>query len=106
MKIFDGNIGRQGGFLIGAKRQLCPTGWKAGRAVRFAPVRGDDGDDRSFITRDFNGDWGKENGTIPFYRIFLKKVFPPSLIPLRQGYGGTGATTRQVDANQRDAGLD
>jgi hypothetical protein len=25
-----------------------------GRAVRFASVRGDDGHDRSFITRDFN----------------------------------------------------
>ena len=38
----------------------------ANRAARFAPVRGDDGHDRSFITRDFNKVWGKENGTIPF----------------------------------------
>jgi hypothetical protein len=37
-----------------------------GRAARFAPVKGDDGNDRSFITRDFNRAWGKENGTIPF----------------------------------------
>jgi hypothetical protein len=37
-----------------------------GWAARFAPVRGDDGHDRSFITRDFNRVWGKENGTIPF----------------------------------------
>jgi hypothetical protein len=36
----------------------------------FAPVKGDDGNDRSFITRDFNGVRGKENGTIPFYRRF------------------------------------
>ena len=49
---FDGNIGRQGGFLIGAKRQLCPTKWRGGGAARFAPLRGDDGNDRSFITRD------------------------------------------------------
>jgi hypothetical protein len=32
----------------------------------FAPVRDDDGPDRSFITRDFNRVLGKENGTIPF----------------------------------------
>jgi hypothetical protein len=41
----------------------------------FAPVRGDDGNDRSFITRDFNRGLRKENGTIPFYGRFLKKVF-------------------------------
>ena len=46
-------------------------GWMA----RFAPVRGDDGGDCSFITRDFNRVSGKENGTIPFYRRFLNKVF-------------------------------
>jgi hypothetical protein len=26
-----------------------------GRVARFAPVTGDDGNDRSFITHDFNG---------------------------------------------------
>ena len=38
----------------------------------FALVRGDDGNDRSFITRDFNRGSGKENGTIPFYAIFFR----------------------------------
>jgi hypothetical protein len=38
----------------------------------FALVRGDDGHDRSFITRDFNRGSGKENGTIPFYAIFFR----------------------------------
>jgi hypothetical protein len=33
---------------------------------RCAPVRGDNGSDRSLITRDFNKVSGKENGTIPF----------------------------------------
>jgi hypothetical protein len=32
----------------------------------LAPARGDDGHDRSFITRDFNRGEGNENGTIPF----------------------------------------
>ena len=36
------------------------------RWVCFAPVRGDNGHDRSFITRDYNRGRGKENGTIPF----------------------------------------
>jgi hypothetical protein len=40
----------------------------------FAPARGDDGHDRSFITRDFNRGCGKENGTIPFYRRFLREL--------------------------------
>jgi hypothetical protein len=40
----------------------------------FAPVRGDDGHDRSFITRDFNRGGGKENGTIPFYRRFFDRI--------------------------------
>jgi hypothetical protein len=48
------------------KTAACPTRWKVGRAVRFAPVRGGNGNDCSFITRDFNWVWGKENGTIPF----------------------------------------
>jgi hypothetical protein len=37
-------------------------------------VRGDDGHDRSFITRDFNRGSGKENGTIPFYRRFFDRI--------------------------------
>ena len=40
----------------------------------FVPVRGDNGIDRSFITRDFNRGWGKENGTIPFYRRFFDRI--------------------------------
>ena len=28
----------------------------------------------SFITRDFNRGWGKENGTIPFYRRFFDSI--------------------------------
>jgi hypothetical protein len=32
----------------------------------FRRGRGGDGHDRSFITREFNRGWGKENGTIPF----------------------------------------
>ena len=27
-----------------------------------------------FITRDFNRGWGKENGTIPFYRRFFDRI--------------------------------
>jgi len=59
-EFFDGNIGRQKGFLIGAKRHQRDAGpnWREikdiGRVVRFTPLRGDDGHDRSFITRDFN----------------------------------------------------
>ena len=62
---FDGNIGRQESFLIGAARQRRPTRRDVGSVSGFAPVRGDDGIDLSFITRDFNRGWGKENGTIP-----------------------------------------
>jgi hypothetical protein len=32
------------------------------------------GNDRCFITRDFNRGSGKENGTIPFYPIFLTEL--------------------------------
>jgi hypothetical protein len=47
---------------------------RVNRTTRFAPVRGDDGHDRSFITRDFNRGSGKENGTIPFYRRFFDRI--------------------------------
>ena len=47
---------------------------KASEDRGFAPARGDDGHDRSFITRDFNGVGGKENGTIPFYRRFFDGI--------------------------------
>jgi hypothetical protein len=39
---------------------------KASEDRGFAPARGDDGHDRSFIIRDFNRGEGNENGTIPF----------------------------------------
>jgi hypothetical protein len=65
MGIFYGNIGRQGGFLIGANRHQRDagpnwgnmSGWLSSFAqgfggLGFASVRGDDGHDRSFITRD------------------------------------------------------
>jgi hypothetical protein len=51
-----------------------------GRTVRFVPVRGDDGHDRSFITRDFNRARGKENGTIPFYRRFSDGRCQPDFV--------------------------
>ena len=59
-EFFDGNIADRVFFLIGAKRHQRDAGpnWgemkDIGRVVRFTPVRGDDGHDRSFITRDFN----------------------------------------------------
>jgi hypothetical protein len=46
--------------------------------TRFAPVWGDDGNDRSFITRDFNRGSGKENGTIPFYATFFEIISEPA----------------------------
>ena len=49
---------------------LDPFGWAC-----VASARGDDGNDLLFITRDFNRGLRKENGTIPFYGRFLKKVF-------------------------------
>ena len=47
---------------------------KASEDRGFALVRGNDGHDRSFITREFNGVALKENGTIPFYRRFFDGI--------------------------------
>ena len=88
MGVFDGNIDREGSFLIGANRQVCPTRSHVGRMVRFAPARGDDGNDLLFITRDFNRGLRKENGTIPFYGRFLKKSFYPQISRIDANYQG------------------
>jgi hypothetical protein len=37
-----------------------------------------------FITRDFNRGWGKENGTIPFYRRFFDRITSVTLDPTIQ----------------------
>ena len=46
-----------------------------------------------FITRDFNRGRGKENGTIPFYCSFLKKVFIREFRELRRGKAGIQCST-------------
>jgi len=56
-----------------AQRGVMRANWGRRHAVLpiwfmgiFRRGRGGDGHDRSFITREFNRGWGKENGTIPF----------------------------------------
>jgi hypothetical protein len=59
-----GNV--SGGLSSFAQSPFAKATADRGFGLGFAPVRGDDGNDRSFITRDFNRGWGKENGIIPF----------------------------------------
>jgi len=56
----------------------------------------DDGNGRSFITRDFNRGLGKENGTIPFSGSFLKKVFIRKFRQLARITKGAGVRRRLI----------
>jgi hypothetical protein len=61
-------------FLKKGRLATDPPSPGASEDRSFTPERGDDGNDRSFITRDFNRGWGKENGTIPFYGRFSDDI--------------------------------
>ena len=62
------NWGKPAGLPYQSSVTLDPIGGDVSgvRCACFAPVRGDDGNNRSFITRNFNRVGRKENGTIPF----------------------------------------
>jgi hypothetical protein len=46
---------------------------------------GDDNNNFIFITREYDSSGLKENGTIPFYRRFLEKVFRHGLARIKHG---------------------
>jgi hypothetical protein len=65
----------------------------------FAPVSGDDGHDRSFITREYDSSGLKENGTIPFYRRFFDRITELTTTSPRQ----LGPASRWLERKPRDS---
>ena len=91
MGIFRWQHWQAGEFFSWGKPAGLPCQIRDGSVARFGPVRGDDGHDHSFITRDFNRGCGKENGTIPFYHRFFDRI---NTIIKMQNYRSHGAVKR------------
>jgi hypothetical protein len=75
-----------GEFLIEAKRQLCPTRWRVGKAACFVSARGDNNNNRFLSPVSLTGLNEKKTGPSRFNKDF-SSVTSVTLDPMRGRQG-------------------